>query len=231
MKEKEIPEEKKEVEKEYVFYIFLFLSLVGGLVFVTKYMLLPVESSFNLWKIVGQRHIILLWSGLTVLVFDLTCEWICKFPYSKQNSRIEVNDCKSPIDKTKIRGLEVACIASDNIGSEMTEIEVLALKRLLFTQVIDTALFLDSTLTLSKVANLLNVDKSTLIRYFEQSEARTFKKYISRLRIEYAIHIIQIKEKDITVEELTILCGFNTRLSFYRAFVHFYGFAPSELLK
>lgn len=107
----------------------------------------------------------------------------------------------------------------------------IALSHLLYKEVIDTKLFLQSNLTLADLSDQINTDKNKLIHYFKQSASLNFKQYINRLKIEYAITVIEEREKDVTVEELTIICGFNTRLSFYRAFVYFYGFAPSALLE
>lgn len=104
------------------------------------------------------------------------------------------------------------------------------LKQVLYTTIIETELFLDHTLTLHKVAELTSIDKNRLNDYFKKSQSSSFKQYLNRLKVEHAINVIREREKDITVEELTVVCGFNTRLSFYRAFVYFYGFAPSELL-
>lgn len=113
---------------------------------------------------------------------------------------------------------------------EETFLDPTLVKQALFTKVIETGLFLDNNLTLFKVAELTQIDKNKLHDYFKKSESSSFKQYINRLKVEYAINVIREKEKDITVEELTVVCGFNTRLSFYRAFVYFYGFPPSELL-
>lgn len=100
----------------------------------------------------------------------------------------------------------------------------------LSTRLIDTRLFLNPTLNLDQLVDLIQVPKSDLIRFFKASQAVTFKQYINRLKVEYAVLLIREREESYTVEELSLLCGFNTRLSFYRAFVDVYGFAPSEIL-
>lgn len=104
------------------------------------------------------------------------------------------------------------------------------IRQLLYKKIIESQLFLDTELTLTKASVILGIDKRILLSYFRQSESLSFKQYINRLKVEYAVFLILEKEKDITVEELTIASGFNTRISFYRAFVNVYGFAPSELL-
>lgn len=104
------------------------------------------------------------------------------------------------------------------------------IREILSTRLIDTRLFLNPTLNLDQLVDLVQVPKSDLIRFFKASQAATFKQYINRLKVEYAILLIREREESYTVEELSLLCGFNTRLSFYRAFVEVYGFAPSEIL-
>jgi len=111
-----------------------------------------------------------------------------------------------------------------------TPIKTVDIRGIISTQLIDTRLFLNPTLTLDKLADILQLPKSDLTRFFKESHALTFKQYINRLKVEYSILLIREREESYTVEELSLLCGFNTRLSFYRAFVDVYGFAPSEIL-
>lgn len=113
---------------------------------------------------------------------------------------------------------------------ELSESERHEIRNILYINLIENKLFLDTEITLVKFSNLVNIEKRKLQEYFKASESLTFKQYINRLKVEHAISIIHEREKDVTVEELTELCGFNNRLSFYRAFVNVYGFAPSELL-
>lgn len=112
----------------------------------------------------------------------------------------------------------------------LTEEEQQFLRQVLYENLIENQLFLNPELTLTKFSNLVKIDKKKLQDYFRESQAYTFKQYINRLRVEFAISVIYDKQKNITVEELTALCGFNTRVSFYRAFVNIYGFPPSRLL-
>lgn len=109
-------------------------------------------------------------------------------------------------------------------------VKTVDIRGMISTQLIDTRLFLNPALTLDQLTDLLQLPKSDLTRFFKESHALTFKQYINRLKVEYAILLIREREESYTVEELSLLCGFNTRLSFYRAFVDVYGFAPSEIL-
>ncbi|MBB1140932.1 helix-turn-helix transcriptional regulator [Myroides sp. WP-1] len=104
------------------------------------------------------------------------------------------------------------------------------IRQMMTEQLIETRLFLNPSLNLEQLSGTLNLQKSELIRFFKESQSATFKQYLNRLRVEYAILLIQDNEENFTVEELSLLCGFNTRLSFYRAFVEIFGFAPSEIM-
>ncbi|WP_353162153.1 AraC family transcriptional regulator [Myroides odoratus] len=176
-----------------------------------------------------KSYLVFLVFTMIVLVVKLTKEGIHQFRQSKQ---VSISDeTASAYLKNESVILKPHVNTAVTAKAKTTVAEVHVLQNLLYVQVIDKQLFLDSTVTLTEVANILKVDKNKLIAYFKYSASSSFKLYINRLRVEHAFNIIREREKDITVEELTFLCGFNTRLSFYRAFVYFYGFAPSELLK
>jgi AraC-like DNA-binding protein len=127
---------------------------------------------------------------------------------------------------------EIPVVPEKEIPKEisLTEEEQKELRQVVYTNLIDNELFLNPEITLNKFSSSVKIDKRKLQEYFKDSEAYTFKQYINRLRVEHAISVIHNKNKDVTVEELAEICGFNTRLSFYRAFVNVYGFPPSKLL-
>ncbi len=127
------------------------------------------------------------------------------------------------ISVTQLPDVEVRLV--ENTVLQLTDIRIILSKEL-----IDSRLFLNPTLNLDQLAEVVEVPKSDLMRFFKASTSFTFKQYINRLKVEYAILLISEGEESYTVEELSLLCGFNTRLSFYRAFVNVYGFAPSEIL-
>ncbi|WP_286417445.1 helix-turn-helix domain-containing protein [Myroides odoratimimus] len=110
------------------------------------------------------------------------------------------------------------------------EQRMMVIRQKLFEQLIESKLYLNVDLTLQKLSEVIEIDKKELSEYFKESNAVSFRQYVNRLRVEYAVGLIKEKNKDVTVEELASFCGFNTRLSFYRAFVQVYGFPPSALL-
>jgi len=113
---------------------------------------------------------------------------------------------------------------------EPIECRVDEIRQVITVKLIETRLFLNPVLNLEELARVLQFPKAELTEYFKVSSAATFKQYINRLRVEYAVLMIRENEENYTVEELSLLCGFNTRLSFYRAFVEVFGFAPSAIM-
>lgn len=110
------------------------------------------------------------------------------------------------------------------------ECRVKEIRQVMTVKLIETRLFLNPVLNLEQLAAELQFSKAELMEFFRESSSVTFKQYINRLRVEYAVLMIRGNEENYTVEELSLLCGFNTRLSFYRAFVEVFGFAPSEIM-
>lgn len=153
----------------------------------------------------------------------------------KTNSQLVLVDVEQNLGLKEIVFEEISIQEKDVIYVEETSTALTdevrdEIRQLLYKKIIENQLFLDPELTLTEASVILGIDKKTLLSYFRQSESLSFKQYINRLKVEYSVFLILEKEKDITVEELTTACGFNTRISFYRAFVNVYGFAPSELL-
>lgn len=219
MKEKEVKKVKKQEKYSRtilrVKLVLLFCCLVLMGILVMK----GIEQSDTVW----------LAYSILVLAVHLVQKGVHRYYQSRQVGRTEgTTNAYLKKESVRLKPKENIVAVTSAIA---TVAEVKALQALLYTHVIDTKLFLEANLTLSKVVNLLKVDKNKLRDYFKHSASVNFKQYINRLRIEYAITIIRNRERDVTVEELSFLCGFNSRLSFYRAFVYFYGFAPSALLK
>ncbi|MDM1044523.1 helix-turn-helix transcriptional regulator [Myroides sp. 1354] len=138
-----------------------------------------------------------------------------------EGARIDIGF--NQISVGNISGMQLAVV-------EETSYKSAVIREVISEKLIESRLFLNPTLNLDQLADLVQVPKSDLTRFFKESQAITFKQYINRLKVEYAILLIREREESYTVEELSLLCGFNTRLSFYRAFVDVYGFAPSEIL-
>ncbi|MEK6493438.1 AraC family transcriptional regulator [Myroides odoratimimus] len=145
-------------------------------------------------------------------------------------SQPELDGSEVAIEYSEKEVIEVCLDTKELQFTLEKEQRMMVIRQKLFEQLIESKLYLNVDLTLQKLSEVLEVDKKELSEYFKESNSVSFRQYINRLRVEYAVGLIKEKNKDVTVEELTSFCGFNTRLSFYRAFVQVYGFPPSALL-
>ncbi|MEC4053479.1 AraC family transcriptional regulator [Myroides odoratimimus] len=146
------------------------------------------------------------------------------------NDQQDLDESDVSIECKEKEEVEV-CLDTNELQFTMEkEQRMMVIRQKLFEQLIESKLYLDVDLTLQKLSEVIEIDKKELLEYFKKSNAVSFRQYINRLRVEYSVELIKEKNMDVTVEELTSFCGFNTRLSFYRAFVHIYGFPPSALL-
>ncbi|UVD79172.1 AraC family transcriptional regulator [Myroides albus] len=123
-------------------------------------------------------------------------------------------------------------LSIDEIKEVDNDVNDLEIRQLIWQEVIEPQLYLKSDLTLSKLSKILKRDKQELKSFFARTEANTFTHYINRFRIEHAVTLLRTNaDGDLNVERAAELCGFNSRISFYRAFVNVMGFPPSELLE
>ncbi|MFD0700420.1 helix-turn-helix domain-containing protein [Myroides pelagicus] len=134
------------------------------------------------------------------------------------------------LDESYLTIINEKRVAEVVVVEELQENERMEISQLLYERIIKTKVFLQEDLSLNHLASIVQVNEKRLRKYFKQSDASSYKAYINRLKIEYAVNLVSERNKQITVEELSVLAGFSTRLAFYRAFVQVHGFPPSKLL-
>lgn len=148
--------------------------------------------------------------------------------FISNNKNISVDDSIKGKDVKKIEAI------TTNLDVHLQD-EDQTINSLINNQLINNQLFLNSNLTLDDVALATNVSKPRLTAYFRKTQASNFNQYINRLRVEYSIILLQDiynnNEANLTIEQLAFKSGFNSRVTFYRAFVNIYGFPPSELIR
>ena len=89
------------------------------------------------------------------------------------------------------------------------------------------SLFLDSNLSLQKVAELLNVSSVKLSQTLNEHCRTNFNDYINSRRITKAKEIIE-NQSEYTFEAIAMDCGFNSKSTFYSAFKKHMGMTPSQ---
>ncbi|MEC4114167.1 AraC family transcriptional regulator [Myroides pelagicus] len=133
----------------------------------------------------------------------------------------------------ELKIVEIIPVVSSALPSKLTgEKSDENIRRALWEKVIEPQLYLKQGLTLARIATDVGLNQTELRAFFARSEAATFSNYINRFRIEHAVNLIKAEDESaLSVERLAEASGFKSRTSFYRAFVHVMGFAPSEMME
>ncbi len=93
--------------------------------------------------------------------------------------------------------------------------------------------YLDTALTLQKLATLLGTNRQYLSNYINREKQKTFYEYINDFRLEKAKNLLDKwnDDRQHSMEDLAALSGFNSYSTFLRSFVKKYGKSPSKYLK
>ncbi|MDR2011212.1 MAG: helix-turn-helix domain-containing protein [Bacteroidales bacterium] len=92
-------------------------------------------------------------------------------------------------------------------------------------------LFKDTTLTLDTLAIRMGLHRTLLSHAINSTANKNFKQFINEYRIKEAIKIISNSAKlynKLYIDEIYEQVGFNSRVSFYRAFKQITGLSPTE---
>ncbi|WP_350291999.1 helix-turn-helix domain-containing protein [uncultured Croceitalea sp.] len=88
-------------------------------------------------------------------------------------------------------------------------------------------LFLDSNLSLDRVAKLLNVNRGKVSQTLNEYRQTNFNDFINAYRIQEAKVMIKNKS-EYTFEAIAVDCGFNSKSTFYTAFKKHSGMTPAK---
>lgn len=93
-------------------------------------------------------------------------------------------------------------------------------------------LYQNPELTLSDVAQELNIHPNTLSQVINRLEQKNFFDYINNHRVEeFKKNVIKPESQHLTLLSIAYECGFNSKTSFNRNFKKVTGLSPSEYLK
>jgi AraC-like DNA-binding protein len=87
--------------------------------------------------------------------------------------------------------------------------------------------YLNPDFNLETMSDQLKIYKHHCSQFFNLVYGMNFLKYINKLRIEKACYYID-NEENLTIDEISIMCGFNSRASFYRNFTTIMGCSTTE---
>lgn len=116
-----------------------------------------------------------------------------------------------------------------SIAEQEVNIELVQLLK----EVINSELFLDKGLTLSKLANILSTNTTYLSNTINSHYQKKFTDFINELRVNYVLARIE-KDKEFcnyTIAHIADISGFNSSSAFYNAFKKYTGLTPSYYIK
>lgn len=85
-----------------------------------------------------------------------------------------------------------------------------------------------SSLTLDQIAKTVNMNPCYFSSYFKKNMQMPLTDYLNKVRIDNSITML--KNTDLNITEIGMMCGFSSITSFYRAFKKFHGSSPKDYL-
>jgi len=99
-------------------------------------------------------------------------------------------------------------------------------------QLMEEKVYLDPTLTLHKMAQLLGANPAVLSQAINQGYGLNFNDFINQYRIEAVVECLKNGEhKILTITGISENCGFKSRATFNRAFKKHLQIAPGEYIR
>lgn len=89
-------------------------------------------------------------------------------------------------------------------------------------------IYLIADLTLGMLSDKTKIPANQLSQVFAQVYHSNFNKIINRHRIDYAVKLLNNTEHKLSIDEISLMSGFNSRSSFYRAFRSVFKMTPSQ---
>ena len=91
-------------------------------------------------------------------------------------------------------------------------------------------LFIDTDINRKKLADRLGTNEIYLANAIRQGRAETFSDYISNLRLQYALDLME-NQSEMTFDSIAVDSGHGSYSQFFRSFSKKYGLTPSEYRK
>ena len=92
-------------------------------------------------------------------------------------------------------------------------------------------LYLNSNLTIGKAAERMKLPIKDLSHYINEERKMNFYEFVNSYRVDEAKRLLEDERlKNLTLEAIGKKAGFNSRASFYRAFIKFVNLSPGEYL-
>jgi AraC-like DNA-binding protein len=204
----------------YTYYIFFLLFFIGHY-FTTLLIGIRVNPKFdNLLENSDQLAILLLSSRTFFTLFIVTTLFKPKVVFEKY---FDLKKNKV-IHRAKIE-LEFESMSADSAKYDLKEIDNL------FSDYLLTKPYLQPGFSLSIISDEIKVPVHQISYYIKNRFGQTFNEWKNELRVHYAVDLINDGQADLlTLESISIQCGYLSRANFVDAFKKVLDKMPSEYL-
>lgn len=100
--------------------------------------------------------------------------------------------------------------------------------RLEIEKFIASKAYLDIDLNKNRFCESINIPKAHVSPFLKQAYGKNFNGFINELRLAYAAKELRREELIYTIDDLSFICGFRSRASFYRNFIAAFGCPPHQ---
>ena len=112
---------------------------------------------------------------------------------------------------------------------ELSETELAEIETTILHELDLNAHYTNSDLSLSKLAELINIPAYKISLVLNQKMDTTFYDLINSKRVEASLSLLR-DNKNLTIEAITAEVGFKSKSTFYRAFKKYKGITPTDFL-
>ena len=136
----------------------------------------------------------------------------------------------SPAKEEEIHTIARGCLRPHEFDPDINDRKMNALYRKAVTMMEEKQLFLDDDFDLESFSRKLLSNKSYLSKTVNVMSGRNFRQFVNSYRVEYALGLMT-KDRNLKMEEVALMSGFHTVVSFNMAFKLFYGETPSDWMR
>ncbi|KKO89233.1 hypothetical protein AAW12_24295 [Sphingobacterium sp. Ag1] len=123
-------------------------------------------------------------------------------------------------------GVQINCEVEFSRISNLRERELSYKRRLEWF--IEDRVYLDTELNKEKFCKQIGIPMNDVSPFLKKEFGKGFNSFINQLRVNYAAQQLAASQLTSTVDDLSFVCGFNSRASFYRSFQFEFGCTPIQ---
>lgn len=93
---------------------------------------------------------------------------------------------------------------------------------------ISSEAYLDTGMNKSRFSIVTEIAESHISPFIKENYGKSYNGFLTSLRLSHAAKLLKDENLSYTIDELSFICGFGSRASFYRNFIAEFGCSPHE---